>query len=120
MRRFVEGTDRGQSTLFPECLEDWIDEDVADVARILRRVDAHGLEQRHTIVLARWDYVHMCEDIDGIVLLLAISRLDVQAVAQVAQGRLSKQIAGDMGISEIVSSRSISSNNLALAKKETL
>ena len=27
MRRFVEGTDRGQSTLFPECLEDWIDGD---------------------------------------------------------------------------------------------
>src|SRR5438105_7275199 len=27
MRRFVEGTGRGQSTLFPECLEDWIDED---------------------------------------------------------------------------------------------
>src|SRR3984893_10128233 len=27
MRRFIEGTDRGQSTLFPECLEDWIDED---------------------------------------------------------------------------------------------
>ena len=27
MRRFVEGTDRGQSTLFPECLEDWICED---------------------------------------------------------------------------------------------
>lgn len=27
MRRFVEGLDRGQSTLFPECLEDWIDED---------------------------------------------------------------------------------------------
>src|SRR5262249_26821570 len=26
MRRFVEGTDRGQGTLFPECLEDWIDE----------------------------------------------------------------------------------------------
>src|SRR5277367_3248206 len=26
MRRFVEGTDRGQSTLFPECLKDWIDE----------------------------------------------------------------------------------------------
>ena len=25
MRRFVEGMDRGQSTLFPECLEDWID-----------------------------------------------------------------------------------------------
>jgi transposase len=27
MRRFVEGTDRAQSTLFPECLEDWIYED---------------------------------------------------------------------------------------------
>ena len=27
MRRFVEGTDREQSTLFPECLEDWICED---------------------------------------------------------------------------------------------
>src|SRR5262247_1613044 len=27
MRRFVEGTDRGQSTLFPECLGDWIGED---------------------------------------------------------------------------------------------
>jgi transposase len=26
MKRFVEGTDRGQITLFPECLEDWIDE----------------------------------------------------------------------------------------------
>jgi transposase len=26
MKRFVEGTDRSQSTLFPECLEDWIDE----------------------------------------------------------------------------------------------
>jgi transposase len=27
MKRFVEGTDRGQSTLFPERLEDWICED---------------------------------------------------------------------------------------------
>ena len=26
MRRFVEGVDRGQSTLFPECLEDWVGE----------------------------------------------------------------------------------------------
>src|SRR6266851_4280596 len=26
MRRFVEGADRGQSTLLPECLEDWLDE----------------------------------------------------------------------------------------------
>ena len=27
MRRFVEGADRGQTTLFPECLADWIGED---------------------------------------------------------------------------------------------
>src|SRR4029079_3203459 len=27
MRRVVEGMDRGQSALFPECLEDWITED---------------------------------------------------------------------------------------------
>jgi transposase len=27
MKRFVEGTGRGQSALFPECLEDWIGED---------------------------------------------------------------------------------------------
>ncbi len=27
MRRFVEGIDRGQATLFPECLDDWIDAD---------------------------------------------------------------------------------------------
>jgi transposase len=26
MRRFIEGTNRGQSTLLPECLDDWIDE----------------------------------------------------------------------------------------------
>ena len=27
MGRFVEGVGRGQTTLFPECLDDWIDED---------------------------------------------------------------------------------------------
>jgi transposase len=27
MARFVEGFDRSQMTLFPECLDDWIDED---------------------------------------------------------------------------------------------
>jgi transposase len=29
MKRFVEGADRGQGTLFPECLEDWVDENNA-------------------------------------------------------------------------------------------
>jgi hypothetical protein len=27
MRRVIEGSDRQQSTLFPECLEDWVCED---------------------------------------------------------------------------------------------
>ena len=26
MKRFVEGTDRGQSTLLPECLDEWVEE----------------------------------------------------------------------------------------------
>ena len=33
MKRFVEGIDRDQATLFPECLEDWIEEDNA--ARVI-------------------------------------------------------------------------------------
>ena len=27
MKRFIEGVERGQSTLCPECLEDWVDEE---------------------------------------------------------------------------------------------
>src|SRR5207248_11208832 len=27
MKRFIDGADRGQTTLFPECVEDWIGED---------------------------------------------------------------------------------------------
>ena len=27
MRRFVEGVDRSQTTLFPESLEDWVSDD---------------------------------------------------------------------------------------------
>ncbi len=45
MKRFVEGTDRGQSTLFPECLEDWIGKDnpvrVIDV--FVEELDLAGL-----------------------------------------------------------------------------
>ena len=38
MKRFVEGADRGQSTLLPECLEDWIDEsNPVRVDRCIRR-----------------------------------------------------------------------------------
>jgi transposase len=35
MKRFIEGTDRGQSTLLPECLDDWVDE-----SNSVRAVDA--------------------------------------------------------------------------------
>src|ERR1700720_1856780 len=45
MRRFVEGADRGQTTLLPECLEDWIGEDnpvrVIDV--FVEELDLAGL-----------------------------------------------------------------------------
>jgi hypothetical protein len=35
MRQFIEGADRGQSTLFPECLDDWVEE-----SNPVRAVDA--------------------------------------------------------------------------------
>src|SRR5258707_11757402 len=55
MMRFVEGVDRGQSTLFPECLDDWIDEDnpvrVIDVfvdALDLGALDFGGVDPKTT------------------------------------------------------------------------
>jgi hypothetical protein len=48
MRRFVEGTDRGQSTLFPECLEDWICED--NPVRVID-VFVEGLDPTRTFVM---------------------------------------------------------------------
>jgi transposase len=46
MGRFIEGEDRGQSTLFPECLEDWIDDDnpVRAIDVFVDRLDLAGLE----------------------------------------------------------------------------
>src|SRR6266436_5271885 len=45
MRRFVEGVDRGQRTLFPECLEDWIDEGnpVRAIDAFVEKLDLLGL-----------------------------------------------------------------------------
>src|SRR6516225_5364199 len=45
MRRFVEGIDRGQATLFPECLEDWIDADnpVRAIDAFVDKLDLRGL-----------------------------------------------------------------------------
>ena len=34
MKRFIKGADRGQSTLLPECLDDWIGDD-----NVVRAVD---------------------------------------------------------------------------------
>src|SRR6266849_4135954 len=44
MKRFVEGIDRGQTALFPECLEDWIDE--SNPVRVIDAfVDELGLSE---------------------------------------------------------------------------
>jgi transposase len=45
MKRFVEGIDRGQATLFPECLEDWIDGDnaVRVIDAFVDKLDLFGL-----------------------------------------------------------------------------
>ena len=45
MKRFVEGADRGQRTLFPECLEDWIGEDnpVRVIDIFVEELDLGGL-----------------------------------------------------------------------------
>jgi hypothetical protein len=43
MRRFVEGIDRGQATLFPECLADWIALSLESILRPLVMTIALGL-----------------------------------------------------------------------------
>jgi hypothetical protein len=35
MKRFIEGADRNQSTLLPECLDDWVDERMVSTMRKL-------------------------------------------------------------------------------------
>ena len=45
MKRFVEGADRGQWTLLPECLDDWIDEEnpVRAIDAFVDALDLAGL-----------------------------------------------------------------------------
>jgi transposase len=45
MKRFVEGVDRGQGTLFPDCLEDWVVEDnpVRAIEAFVEELDLGGL-----------------------------------------------------------------------------
>ena len=51
MRRFVEGADRGQTTLLPECLGDWVEESnpVRAVDVFVEALDLAGLT-----VCSRW------------------------------------------------------------------
>ena len=44
-KRFIEGLDRGQGRLFPECLEDWIGEDnpVRGIDVFVDELDLGGL-----------------------------------------------------------------------------
>src|SRR5262249_42297 len=45
MRRFVEGIDRGQAPLFPECLEEWMDGEnpVGVIDGFVEKLDLSGL-----------------------------------------------------------------------------
>jgi len=45
MGRFVEGADRSQLTLLPECLEDWVGEDnaVHVIDAFVEALDLHGM-----------------------------------------------------------------------------
>ena len=42
MKRFVEGADRGQSTLLPECLDEWVEE--SNSVRVACVAIGHGFE----------------------------------------------------------------------------
>jgi hypothetical protein len=57
MKRFIEGEDLNQSTLFPECLEDYLAEDnpvrVIDVFVDELDLSQLGFEQQHTVVVVR-------------------------------------------------------------------
>src|SRR5215472_17067103 len=67
MKRFVEGQDRSQSTLLPECLEDWIDQnnpvrvidvfvdglDLADLGFVGVDPEATGRPSYHPLVLLK-------------------------------------------------------------------
>jgi hypothetical protein len=82
MGRFVEGTDRGQTTLFPECLEYWICEDnpvrvidafVARLARVRKLIQIKASSARlkvrgppATSVRRQHDWKSIVEQFDGI------------------------------------------------------
>ena len=63
MKRFVEGVDRDQAVLFPECLEDWVDK--GNAVRVIEAfVDAldlgglgfGGVDPKYTTLLLPDEY----------------------------------------------------------------
>ena len=63
MRRFVEGVDRSQTTLFPESLDDWVDEnnpvraiDAFVDALDLRALGFSGVDLARTVRL-KWPWI---------------------------------------------------------------
>ena len=60
MRGFVQGADRQQTTLFPECLDDWVDE-----SNSIRAVDVFVFKDQCTTSnerrIKRWEHEHVVE-----------------------------------------------------------
>jgi hypothetical protein len=53
MKRFIEGEDRGQWTLLPECLDDWISED-NPVRAIVDRFEFAAIDALDLAELGCW------------------------------------------------------------------
>lgn len=55
MGRFVEGADRSQLTLLPECLEDWVSEDnaVHVIDAFVEALDLHGMGFERVVLSPR-------------------------------------------------------------------
>jgi hypothetical protein len=64
MKCFVEGADRRQSTLFPECLDDWVDEN--NPVRVTDAfVDMLGLAELGFEGVAPAEGSHLPEELSG-------------------------------------------------------
>jgi Transposase domain (DUF772) len=97
MKRFIEGADRGQSTLLPECLDDFIDEsnpvravdafvDALNLGRLgFDGVDpaATGRPSYHPSALLKlyiYGYLNRIQSSFGLCNLLELSGMDIEIV----------------------------------------